>query len=150
MPPATIHAALIALDEKGLLLMGPSGAGKSDLALRLINRPPMPPLLNAPPELVADDRVVLERRGEQLIGTAPEPLKGLLEVRGIGIISLPFKSEVEISLAIELGAPEKRQRLPETPLETVTLEGVALPLLHLGPFEASAPEKLLLAMRHLL
>ena len=46
-----IHATLVSLNGKGILLTGKSGSGKSDLALRMI--------MEYQAQLVADDRVDL-------------------------------------------------------------------------------------------
>ena len=132
----TIHATCIAVDGAGVLLRGPPGAGKSDLALRLIDRGAV---------LVADDRVRLDRRDGLLVASAPERIAGRLEVRGIGILAFPAAAEAVLRLVIDLVPPESVPRLPEP--ATVTLAGVALPCLALAPFEASAPLKLLLALR---
>ncbi|MFR8204974.1 MAG: HPr kinase/phosphorylase [Alphaproteobacteria bacterium] len=66
---------------KAFCLSGGSGTGKSDLALRLI--------MDKKAVLVADDRVELELRNSLITASAPLPLKGLLEVRGIGIMTFP-------------------------------------------------------------
>lgn len=93
-----IHASCAARHAAGVLLLGPSGSGKSDLLLRLLDQGFM---------LVADDRVVIEagfaraRRGGE----------GLLEVRGIGIVRLPFLAEVRLRLAVRLGGGAG-ERLP--------------------------------------
>jgi hypothetical protein len=50
-------------------------------------------------------------------------------------------------LAVELVAPQRIERMPE-PARYAML-GVTLPLLHLAPFEASAPAKLRLALKSL-
>ena len=79
-----IHATSVALRANGqwraVLLRGPSGAGKSDLALRLIQ---------AGGRLVADDQTHLARRGRSLIATPPPALAGMIEARGVGILTLP-------------------------------------------------------------
>ena len=76
-----LHATLVQLEQKGILLLGKSGAGKSDLALRLIE--------NKGAVLVADDVVVLQTENGHLYGQAAENLRGMLEVRGIGIVPYP-------------------------------------------------------------
>ena len=55
-----IHATLVSLQNKGILLKGKSGSGKSDLALRLIE--------NKGAILVADDMVELNIDNNRLIG----------------------------------------------------------------------------------
>lgn len=129
-----IHAGLVAANQGGrwfgALIRGPSGAGKSDLALRLLDRGFV---------LVADDRTLLWRSGGGLYGRAPDTLGGLIEARGLGVITVPIRSFVQIDLVVECvdGAPE---RLPEP--QEVHLLGHALPQLQLVAREASAPAKL--------
>jgi HPr kinase/phosphorylase len=92
----TLHASAVAVGGRGVLLLGPSGAGKSALALALIARGA---------GLIADDRVTLTRAGNALLARAPEPLVGLIEARGIGILRLPAVPEAPLVLAVDLGRP---------------------------------------------
>ncbi|MSP68420.1 MAG: serine/threonine protein kinase [Alphaproteobacteria bacterium] len=128
------HATCVELAGIGVLLVGPSGCGKSDLALRLID---------GGATLVADDQVALERRDGRLLARAPDRLAGLLEVRGLGILRLNCRDQAGVGLAVELvaaGAVE-RMRAPAAR----RFEGVAVPLVTLAPFEASACAKVRLA-----
>ena len=72
-----VHGVLMNVFGKGVLIIGESGMGKSEVALELILRGH---------SLIADDRVDVSRVKDSIIGTAPELLKGMLEIRGIGII----------------------------------------------------------------
>jgi serine kinase of HPr protein (carbohydrate metabolism regulator) len=130
----TIHATCVAIEGHAILLRGPSGAGKSDLALRLIDGGAL---------LVADDRVVLSIERGRLVARAPQAIAGLIEARGLGIIEVPSAESAPVLLVCDL--VDQVERLPEP--ETTTLAGVPLPLLHLAPFEASAPAKLRFAVR---
>lgn len=132
----TIHGTVVDIDGEGVLLRGPSGSGKSDLALRLID---------GGAALVADDRVVLVENAGTIAASAPEPAAGKLEVRGLGIAKLPHSARTSLSLVVDLVEPGRVERLPKA-AETVLL-GVALPVLNLAPFEASAPAKVRLALR---
>jgi HPr kinase/phosphorylase len=131
-----VYGTSVALGGDGVLLRGPSGSGKSDLALRLIE---------AGARLVADDQTELRRLGDALVMTAPDNIAGQIEVRGVGIISVPAAASATLRLVIDLVAPEEVERLPEP--ERCVLLGLSLPLLRLAPFEASAPAKLKLALR---
>lgn len=131
----SIHASCVELAGVGVLLRGPSGAGKSDLALRLID---------GGARLVADDRVALEAGDGVLYARAPDALHGLIEIRGLGLRRLPALERVRLGLVVDLVAPPAVERMPEADLRC-TLEGVALPLVRLCPFEPSAPAKLRLA-----
>ncbi|MEI9902113.1 MAG: aldolase [Hyphomicrobium sp.] len=126
------------------MIVGASGSGKSDLALRCLTLAPGP-LVPEPAVLIADDRVHIDREGAQLRVSAPETILGKLEVRGIGILAVPFRRRADLVLAVELAPAGGVERLPDPPLSRDFL-GLSLPLLRLSPFEASAAAKLLLAL----
>lgn len=140
--PALTYGTCVAIGPHAALLLGRSGTGKSDLALRFAMM--MPP--DEGPYLVADDQVLLELRDGRVMARPPEALAGRIEVRGIGIVSLPWRAEAELRLAIRLSNAADVPRMPPLTPETVTLAGVALPVFKLAPFEASAPWKLRLAI----
>jgi len=143
-----IHASCILLSrageafgapaDAGILLVGESGAGKSDLALRLI-------AMGA--QLVADDRVELTLEDKALVARAPKTLEGLIEIRHVGIIALPFAPRARVALAVLLGTAENLPRLPEhdrfvPPGSLVVPEESRPPLIRLSAFEHSAPAKI--------
>ena len=136
MPEALlVHATTVAIGGRAVLLRGPSGSGKSDLALRLID---------AGARLVADDRSELWREGDAILVRAPVAIAGLVEARGVGILRIDSVALARLSLIVDLAAPEAIERLPEPQSETIL--GLAIPLIALAPFEASAPAKLRLAL----
>lgn len=123
-PEMLIHASCAARDGHGVLLTGPSGSGKSDLLLRL---------LEIGFTLVADDQV--EVLGRQ--ASAPARLAGLLEVRGLGILRLPFAGQATLVLAVALGRGE---RLPQP-----QRHALGLPLVMIDPALPSAPARVRVA-----
>lgn len=126
-----LHATCVAIGDVGVLLRGGSGAGKSDVALRLIE---------AGAKLVADDQVALMVMGETLQASAPEILRGKLEVRGCGIIDMPYRESVSLQLVIDL---VQRAEVPRLPVETFCkIEDRDLPRYQLFPFEPSCPAKI--------
>jgi HPr kinase/phosphorylase len=131
-----MHATAVAIGGRAVLLRGPSGSGKSDLALRLID---------AGACLVADDQSEIGRRGDVLMARAPATIAGLFEVRGLGILRLDAPAEAPISLIADLTAADRIERLPSRRAETIL--GIAVPLIAIAPFEASAAAKLRLALR---
>jgi serine kinase of HPr protein (carbohydrate metabolism regulator) len=131
-----IHASCVIWRDHGILLRGASGAGKSDLALRLIE---------AGATLVADDQVHLEIVGDAVLARPPQVLQGLLEIRGLGLLNFPFQAPAEVTLVIDLVAPERVERLPAP--NQVTLLGHPLPLFHLSAWPASTVHKVGLAMQ---
>lgn len=131
-----VSGTCVSIGGHGVLLRGPSGSGKSDLALRLIEDGAA---------LVADDQIDLTARGDRLIASAPAAIRGMLEVRGLGILRVDPLDSVELSIVIDLVAPEEVPRMPE-PLR-VEMLGVALPVFKLLSFEPSAPAKVRLAVR---
>ncbi len=122
-----MHGSCVALGGAGVLILGPSGAGKSDLALRLLGRGFV---------LVADDQVEVADG----YARAPDPLAGMLEVRGLGIVRLPYLSRVKLHLVIVLEEHAERLPCPERHA------GLDLPLVRLNPSGASAPDRVSLAL----
>lgn len=103
----SIHGGLLSIHGKGVLIRGESGLGKSEIALELIKRGHI---------LVADDRVDCYRIHNKIVGMAPEILKDMLEIRGIGIInvtkmfgisSVMPKTEINFQVTLEAWDKEK-------------------------------------------
>ena len=137
---APFHAGMIALYDggrwKGVLIEGESGSGKSDLAVRCLAHGF---------RLVADDRTRLWMSQGRLFGAAPEPLRDLIELRGLGVLPEPARRMAEVRLVARCLEPaDPLERLPDR--DTRVLMGVTLPKVSVRPFEASAPEKLARAL----
>lgn len=138
----TLHATCITLFDHGVLLRGPSGSGKSDLALRLIDQGAM---------LVGDDYCHYHAQDGGLYAAPIETIAGLLEVRGIGIVRLPYHPKARVRLVVDLVPPtsqdpaQRIERLP--PWQETEIAGVSLPFIRLYPFEDSAAAKVRLAVR---
>jgi len=98
------------------------------------------------PRLVADDQVVVEAQAGGLVASAPDTLAGKLEVRGLGIMTLPHVTQAKLVLIVDFVASDEVPRMPPEPLPRVTLLGVSVPNLQLAPFEDSAPLKLKMAL----
>lgn len=133
-----LHATLIKLKSKGVLLLGKSGSGKSDLALRLIE--------NKAAKLVADDVVFIHKKGNSLFGTAAENLCGMLEVRGVGIVTYPYIKQSKIDLAVHLvDTAAEVERFPLKRKELIL--GLEIKQIDLYAKESSAPDKIAAALR---
>jgi serine kinase of HPr protein (carbohydrate metabolism regulator) len=143
---ANVHATCILLAragepfgaarDAGILILGASAAGKSDLALRLIEKGAI---------LVSDDRTELCQQAGKLVARAPATIRGLIEVRGVGIVAVPHAPKARVALAVELRA--KPPRLPERNDYKAPWDlPVPVPLIRLAPFEASLPAKIALAV----
>jgi serine kinase of HPr protein (carbohydrate metabolism regulator) len=95
--------------------------------------------------LIADDQVLLERHGSRLTARAPATIRGKLEVRGVGIVTVPTAAAADVVLLVDLVPAREIERLPD-PVPTAQLLGIELPILRLAPFEASAAAKLMIAL----
>ena len=143
-----LHATCVAIGGHGVLIMGPPGSGKSDLALRLIDGAGCgigTEFLTA--KLVSDDQTMVMRRGDRLIGSAPEAIAGKLEIRGLGIVELRYQAESELSLAVTL-TPEI-ERMPVAAEQACDIYGVSLRAVSIEPESPSAPARIRAALGHL-
>lgn len=139
-----VHGTCVAIGGNAVLLRGAPGSGKSDLALRLLGR------VHLGARLVADDQVMLTRRGAALWAQAPAEIAGQMEVRGVGVVLMPALAEARLRLVLDLPAPGAKGAVPRMPEAAFcTIDGVRLPLYPCLPFEASAPDKVALLLRTL-
>lgn len=100
-PTTAVHGVLVDVYGVGVLITGKSGVGKSETALELVKRGH---------RLVADDCVEIRQEDEGvLVGSAPELIEHLLEIRGLGIINMmtlfgagAVRTHKRISLVIDL------------------------------------------------
>lgn len=74
------HGVFMDIYGMGVLIIGESGIGKSETGLELVQRGH---------RLIADDRVELYMMDEtRIIGEAPEILRNLIEIRGVGVVDI--------------------------------------------------------------
>lgn len=100
-PTITLHGVLMEIYGVGVLITGKSGIGKSETAVELIKRGHL---------LVADDSVEIKAIGHDLLmGQAPEIIRHMIEVRGIGIMDIKslfgvgaIKERTQINLVVNL------------------------------------------------
>ena len=121
MPPSApliLHATAVAVAGRGLLIRGASGSGKSGLALEMMARGA---------QLVSDDRVIVSDRDDGLWLSAPAPLRGLIEARGLGLLGATPCDPAPLVAVLDLD-PLETERLPHR-RETM-LQGRRIPLLH--------------------
>ncbi|PHQ72332.1 MAG: serine kinase [Sneathiella sp.] len=130
-----IHGSAVEINGKGVLLIGSSGAGKSDLALRLID---------GGARLIADDYTIIEgQKDGSALMSSPDEISGLIEVRGLGLMKMPYTCSIPLHLVFELTPYGDINRMPD--LAEVTLDGVTVPQRQLDPFMASAAATVRLA-----
>lgn len=102
MSEQCLHASCVSVAGRGILLMGKSGTGKSNIALSMI-------ALGA--DFVADDQVILHRESDSLIATCPATIRGKIEARGVGLLSIAPIESTRVVLAVDLDQQEC-DRLP--------------------------------------
>jgi len=142
------HANAIVLRDCGLLLRGGPGAGKSALSMELIADARRKGEFAS---LVGDDRIALENRSGRLIARPHVAIRGSIEVRGAGIVSVPFERGVVIRGLIELAATEEVDpgRPTELSWESEEICGLSVPRLALKQRDGLGWIKIALFLQHL-
>ena len=136
MTAVNVHASCVAFGNKAVLIRGPSGAGKSDLVLQLIDNQ----LKCA--TLVSDDQTMLLRENSKVMVFPPPAIAGKLEIRGIGIVEVPYLPKAELDLVIDLKPDKQIERMPDAiSLRTVIL-GVQFRCYFIDPTRPSAAAKI--------
>ena len=77
--------------------------------------------------LVSDDRTVVTVDTGEVYVTAPAAIKGLIEARGVGILSAPAVGPVAVSLVVDMSMVETVRFPPE---RKTTILAQSLPLLY--------------------
>lgn len=114
------QAGAVAIAGRGVLIEGAPGSGKSSLALALIDRGAA---------LIGDDGVTLNLRHGRLWAAPPPNTAGLIEVRNVGIVTLPAV-EAPVALVVRLDSGAARY-VEEA--ERIELLGQPIPLVRLNP-----------------
>lgn len=114
----SVHGTAVLVGAYGVLIRGGSGAGKSMLAHALIERGAW---------LIADDRVTLSACHGRIVATAPAATAGLMELRGRGLIAMPYERFAVIRLIADIVSDEALERMPETNQLSVALLDIAVP-----------------------
>ena len=98
------HASAFAYDGIGCLLTGDTASGKSRLLAEAVYHGA---------KMIADDQVQLAVEGEQLIARPVPHLKGILELRGFGLVRMADTLDAHpIHLTVRLDSAS-HVRLPE-------------------------------------
>ncbi|SFC96344.1 Hpr(Ser) kinase/phosphatase [Bacillus sp. 491mf] len=131
-PTTAIHGVLVDIYGVGVMITGQSGVGKSETALELVKRGH---------RLVADDSVEIRQEDDDtLVGSSPELIEHLLEIRGLGIINVmtlfgagAVRNHKRITLVINLeiwdqkknydrlGLDEEKMKIIDTEITKITL-----------------------------
>lgn len=116
-----LHATAILFGDRGVLLRGPSGSGKSSLALDLIA---VAGSQTRFVRLVGDDRVRLNAVNGRLLARPYEAIKGLIELRNIGIVQRPHEAACVVHGLVDLA--ETADRMPGRDDQTIELLGIQI------------------------
>ncbi|RLQ96702.1 HPr(Ser) kinase/phosphatase [Falsibacillus albus] len=131
-PTTAVHGVLVDIYGVGVLITGKSGVGKSETALELVKRGH---------RLVADDCVEIRQEDtDTLIGSSPELIEHLLEIRGLGIINVmtlfgagAVRTHKRITLVVNLelwdqnkhydrlGLEEEKMKIIDTDITKLTI-----------------------------
>lgn len=128
------QATAVAIDGRAILIEGPPGCGKTSLALQLIDRGAV---------LIGDDGVALSDLDGTLIASPPAATQSLIEIRNVGIVSLPATSA---SIALVLTITGAAPRFTEHP-STIQILGHSVARLEFALMGAADPIRAEFALR---
>ena len=147
-----VHGTMVDVYGIGILIVGKSGIGKSEVALDLVERGQ---------RLVADDAVMLTRKGSVLMASATDVNKHFMEIRGLGILdvlsmfgirAIRYQKRLEVVLELTLWNDQETVertglgnekikildldipiiRLPMTPGKNITVVAETIAMNHLS------------------
>ena len=130
MTAKKFHSTSVVIEDLGILIRGQSGSGKSDLALRLID---------SGATLISDDLTICKKIGDYLYLYPHPKTKGLLEVRELGIMTVPYVENVRLFLVVEL-VEEEFERMPG--MMSCSILGVKFPKIKIFGKSSSAVAKI--------
>ena len=127
-PRVSMHGVLVEVYGEGILILGESGVGKSETALEIVKRGN---------RLIADDQIEIRKVSETtLVGRAPDVIKHLIEIRGIGILDVKelygvssVKPQEAIDFVINLELWDEKKTYDRLGLgdETTDILGIKVP-----------------------
>lgn len=112
------HGTAVSRAGIGVLILGQAGAGKSRLGLELM-------AFGA--ELVADDGVLLEKTDEAITLSCPATIKGIIEARGVGLLSVTPIEQARLAIVVDMDKTAE-SRLPTA--KTISILGSEFPLVY--------------------
>jgi HPr kinase/phosphorylase len=124
-PTLLVHGCLVDVQGLGVLIQGDSGCGKSESVIGLLQRGA---------SLVADDAVRLRLiEDREVVGSAPEITRGMIEIRGLGILNVAalfgvsaVRLSKRLDLIVELVRGTKTEDLERVGATTDTREIMGL------------------------
>ncbi len=126
----SIHGVFVEVYGEGIYMIGDSGVGKSETALELVKRGH---------RLIADDLVEIRKVSDTtLLGRAPEIIRHLIEIRGIGILdvkelygvsSIKMQENIQFVINLELWDESKAYDRMGLIEETTDILGLDIPSL---------------------
>ncbi len=130
MTAKKFHSTSVVIEDSGILIRGQSGIGKSDLALRLID---------SGATLISDDLTICKKIGDYLYLYPHSETKGLIEVREIGIMTVPYVENIKLVLVVEL-VKEEFERIPR--MMSCNILGKKFPIIKIFGKSSSAVAKI--------
>ena len=110
-----MHATCVDVNGSGVLIVGHSGSGKSSLAINL---------LALGSKLVADDQCELVKKNKKFRVFKPASLPKSIEIRGVGLVSVPMVVETRLDWVVNMDEAEK-ERMPD--LRFTEIDGYKIP-----------------------